>query len=75
MAPTATNYRSKKNMTSRTESFNPQEFCSRKLWDMVNTDLAEKRDTEQLEAAVAELEERRSYLAELQLLGKSNTEL
>jgi hypothetical protein len=61
-------------MTSGTDTFNPQEFCSRKLWDMVSAENADTSDTELLDAAVAELEERRSYLAELQLLGKSSKE-
>ena len=57
-------------MTSNTRTFNPQELCSRKLWDMVNS--ANNDGKAQLEAAIAELEERRSYLTELQHIGKTN---
>ncbi|MEH6580496.1 MAG: hypothetical protein V7754_01075 [Halioglobus sp.] len=62
-------------MTSNTGTFNPQEFCSRKLWDIVNTGDTESENRAQLEAAIAELEERRSYLAELQLMGKSGDQI
>jgi hypothetical protein len=61
-------------MTSGTDTFNPQELCSRKLWDMVNTDSREQENKAQLEAAVEELAERRSYLAELEHLGKLHSD-
>lgn len=62
------------NITTQTNTFNPQELCSRKLWDMVNIDDADSANKAQLEAAIAELEERRSYLTELQHLGKVDPE-
>jgi hypothetical protein len=60
-------------MTSGTSTFIPQELCSRKLWDMVNSDCADSANKAQLDAAIAELEERRSYLEELQHIGKAST--
>ena len=62
------------NTTTQTNTFNPQELCSRKLWDMVNIDNAASANKAQLDAAIAELEERRSYLTELQHLGKVDPE-
>jgi hypothetical protein len=52
-------------------TFNPQELCSRKLLELVNNNCRKDSDKELLEAAIAELEERRSYLAELQDIGKT----
>jgi len=57
-------------MTSGTDRFNPQEFCSRKLWEMVNADTTGQQNKAQLDAAIAELEQRRSYLIELENIGK-----
>ena len=56
-------------MTSNTDTFNPQELCSRKLWDIVSNHSGCLDNESSLKAAVAELEERRSYLQELQDLG------
>ena len=61
-------------MTSGTGTFNPQELCSRKLWDMVNADNTDSENKVQLDAAIAELKDRRSYLEELQHIGKASTE-
>ena len=61
-------------MTSNTSTFNPQELCSRKLWDMVNTGSDDCESKAHLEAAIAELEERRSYLTELHHIGTADTE-
>ena len=61
-------------MTSNRNTFNPQELCSRKLWDMVNTGSVDCENKAQLEAAIAELEERRSYLTELNHIGIADTE-
>lgn len=61
-------------MTSNTSTFNPQELCSRKLMEMVNNHNADGADKAELEAAIAELEERRSYLSQLQDLGKVSTQ-
>jgi hypothetical protein len=46
-----------------------QEFCSKKLWDMVSQ---QERTTspDELQAAIDELAERRHYLRELENLGK-----
>ncbi|MEH6590154.1 MAG: hypothetical protein V7746_07865 [Halioglobus sp.] len=55
-------------MTTGT-TFNPQELCSRKLWELINNNHANNEAKQLLEAAIAELEERRSYLAELQNIG------
>ena len=46
------------------------ELCSRKLWEMVSANADTTQ--EELQAAIAELEQRRHYLAELQQLGKSD---
>lgn len=64
----------KTNTTTQTNTFNPQELCSRKLWDIVNIDNVDSANKAQLEAAIAELEERRSYLTELKDLGKLDPE-
>jgi hypothetical protein len=61
-------------MTSGTNIFNPQELCSRKLWDMVNTGSVQSENKAQLDAAIAELEERRSYLTEMQHIGITGTQ-
>jgi hypothetical protein len=60
-------------MTSGT-TFNPQELCSRKLWDMVSTESADENNRAQLDAAIAELAQRRSYLSELEHIGKLDTD-
>ena len=56
-------------MTSNTDTFNPRELCSRKLWDMVSNHSGSLDNESGLKAAVTELEERRSYLQELHDLG------
>ena len=61
-------------MATDPTTFNPQELCSRKLWDMVNIEREHCENKAQLEAAIAELEERRSYLKELHDLGKMGPE-
>jgi hypothetical protein len=50
--------------------FNPQELCSRKLWQLVNTPTDEVISTDELSEAVAELAKRRHYLEKLQEIGK-----
>lgn len=56
-------------MTSNT--FNPQELCSRKLWDLVSTEQQQQNiDEADLLDAVKELAERSHYLAELTKIGK-----
>ena len=49
-------------------TINMEDFCSRKLWEMVSED--KNTTPDQLQAAIAELSERRHYLAELEQLGK-----
>jgi hypothetical protein len=61
-------------MTSGTNTFNPQELCSRKLWDMVNTGSVKSENKAQLDAAIAELEVRRRYLTEMQHIGITGTQ-
>ena len=53
-------------MTPDTNNFNPQELCSRKLMELISAGNANDENKAQLQAAMAELEERRSHLAELQ---------
>jgi hypothetical protein len=50
-------------------NFNAEEFCSSKLWQMVSNE-ATTASREELEAAVAELAQRRHYLSELEQIGK-----
>ena len=49
--------------------FNPQEFSSRKLWQLVKTDVERKINDEELHEAIAELARRRHYLEQLQEIG------
>lgn len=60
----------RKNMKMNTTTFKPQEFCSRKLWQIVNTEAGARVDDADLQEAIAELATRRHYLAELQETGK-----
>ena len=59
-----------KTMTIDRNTFNPQELCSRKLWQIVTGDEAGSRAETELRAAVKELASRRHYLAELAELGQ-----
>lgn len=52
-----------------TVKFNPQELCSRKLWQLVSTETDEQVGERELREAVAELANRRHYLAQLQQIG------
>jgi hypothetical protein len=52
-------------------AINPRELCSRKLYQLV-TEPGDKVSKAELEEVVAELAERRRYLAELRKLGKLN---
>ena len=51
-------------------AFNPRELCSRKLWQLVNASTSQDISEAELHEAVAELANRRHYLAELKKLGK-----
>ena len=58
----------------RSNRFNAQELCSRKLWELVKTNPQQHSiDDIELSQAIAELEERRHYLAELTEIGKLGT--
>lgn len=51
-------------------NFNPEELCSRKLWQLVSDpEPSDISDTE-LSKAIAELARRRHYLEELEKMGK-----
>ena len=54
---------------NNTPAFRAEEFCSSKLWEIVSTQPASASQAD-LEAAVAELAQRRHYLAELEKIGK-----
>lgn len=49
--------------------FNPQEFSSRKLWQLVKTDTDRQISDDELTEAIAELARRRHYLEQLQEIG------
>ncbi|MEH6570409.1 MAG: hypothetical protein V7709_15110 [Halioglobus sp.] len=53
-------------MTPDTNNFNPQELCSRKLMELISAGNSNAENKAQLQAAIAELEERRGHLAKLQ---------
>ncbi len=52
-------------MTLQTQIFDPTELCNRKLLEMINADDANSENKAQLDAALAELKERRVDLAQL----------
>jgi len=56
-------------MTPQIPNFNPSELCSTKLLEMINNEYAKAGNTAQLEAALAELRDRRVDLAQLTLPG------
>ena len=62
-------------MTPNTNNFNPQELCNRKLMELISAGNTDTQNKAQLQAAIAELKERRSQLAELQntAIGKDKT--
>ena len=53
-----------------TTGFNASEFCSRKLWEIVNTQQDKQISERELAEAISELATRRHYLAELREIGK-----
>ena len=57
-------------MTTDTMRFDASELCSRKLWQLVNTEDSQQMSESELQQAIAELTSRRHYLAELARLGK-----
>lgn len=58
-------------MMTTTQNFKAQELCSRKLWQLVSEYDQEPIGRADLEAAIAELESRRHFLAELAGLRQS----
>jgi len=60
----------KMKMNMNQTTFNPQELCSRKLWQLVNTPAQQQTNEAEIREAVAELAARRHYLAQLQEIGK-----
>ena len=46
----------------QTTRFNPSELCSRKLWQIVNSEQAGPLDSADLQRAISELAARRHYL-------------
>lgn len=56
-------------MSTNQNSFRAEEFCSRKLWDLVNSRQEGFTDAD-LAEAVAELAQRRHYLEQLRELGQ-----
>ena len=50
-------------------TFNAQELCSRKLWQLVNTTSNKEVSKQELQEAIAELARRRHYLAQLHETG------
>lgn len=58
-------------MTTHNTTFDPGALCSRKLWRIVaGQENHQALDEGSLQKAIAELAERRHYLAELERLGK-----
>ncbi|RLQ23801.1 hypothetical protein DWB85_01215 [Seongchinamella sediminis] len=57
-------------MTIQRNQFNARELCSRKLWQIVNSEAQASTSRDQLQQALQELATRRHYLAELSRLGK-----
>ena len=60
-------------MMTTSQDFKAQELCSRKLWQLVSDYDDEPIGKAELEAAIAELEARRHYLAELAGLRQPNS--
>jgi len=54
-----------------TGTFDPREFCSRKLWDIISTRIHDEHDTVAVERAIRELASRRHYLEQLAGLGRA----
>mgnify|MGYP001828933024 CR=1 FL=1 len=52
-----------------TVKFDPTQLCSRKLWQLVNTETDEKVSARELREAIAELASRRQNLEKLQQFG------
>ena len=59
-------------MTDTHSNFDPQQLCSRKLWEIVTQDAPRNLAESDLQRAIQELQERCHYLEELTQLGKLN---
>jgi len=53
-----------------TVKFNAEELCSRKLWQLLNTETDKNINDYELSEVIAELAKRRHYLEKLQEIGK-----
>lgn len=53
-----------------TVKFNAEELCSRKLWQLLNTETDKNINDNELSEVIAELAKRRHYLEKLQEIGK-----
>jgi hypothetical protein len=53
-----------------TVKFNAEELCSRKLWQLLNTETDKNINDIELSEVIAELAKRRYYLEKLQESGK-----
>ena len=53
-----------------TVKFNAEELCSRKLWQLLNTETDKNINDNELSEVIAELAKRRHYLQKLQEIGK-----
>ena len=53
-----------------TVKFNAEELCSRKLWQLLNTETDNTINDSELTEVIAELTKRRHYLEKLQEIGK-----
>jgi len=51
-------------------NFNPEELCSRKLWQLISAPTPSEISDIELSRAIAELARRRRYLEELEEMGK-----
>ena len=51
-------------------TFNAQELCSRKLWQIINTPKGRDISESELREAISELASSRHYLTELERIGK-----
>ena len=56
-------------MNMNAVKFDPTQLCSRKLWQLVNTETDEKVSARELREAIEELASRRHYLEKLQQVG------
>lgn len=58
------------NQIMESVDFNPEELCSRKLWQLISAPTTNEISDLELSQAIAELARRRHYLEELEEMGK-----